>query len=122
MLEEYNKETASYEKADIFRRRTVNPVAEITSVATLEEAYQVSLDRRGKPDIPYMATLLQDSRPDTPFTDLMQQVQTELLEKGMAFIDPEKQIPDSPFSGLVDRAEYLSGNVRRKLSFAVEAA
>ncbi len=121
-LEEFKKESKTFEKTDIFRHRTVNPVAEITAVDTLEEAYQVSLDRRGKPDIPYMAALLQDSRPDTPFTDLIQQVQAELLHKGMIFIDPEKEMPDQPFSGVVDRAEYLSGNVRRKLAFAEEAA
>lgn len=70
-LEEYDSDSKTYYKAEIFNKRTVNPVMEITAVETLEEAYQVSLDRRGKPNIPYMATLLQAQYPDTPFTELM---------------------------------------------------
>ena len=121
-LEEYDSDTKTYHKAEIFNKRTVNPVMEITAVETLEEAYQVSLDRRGKPNIPYMATLLQAQYPDTPFTELTKQVQAELLEKGMVFIDPEKEITGEEFSGIVERAEYLSGNVRRKLAYAQEMA
>lgn len=121
-LEEYDSDTKTYHKAEIFNKRTVNPVMEITAVETLEEAYQVSLDRRGKPNIPYMATLLQAQYPDTPFTELTKQVQAELLEKGMVFIDPEKEIAGEEFSGIVERAEYLSGNVRRKLAYAQEMA
>ncbi|MCQ2419939.1 MAG: YodL domain-containing protein [Clostridia bacterium] len=121
-LEEYDSESKTYAKAEIFNKRTVNPVMEITAVETLEEAYQVSLDQRGKPNIPYMATLLQAQYPDTPFTALTKQVQAELLEKGMVFIDPEKEIAGEEFSGIVERAEYLSGNVRRKLAYAQEIA
>ena len=89
---------------------------------TLDEAYQVSLDRRGKPDIPYMAALLQGTEPDMEMPDLMQKIQRDLLTAGMVFLDPEKAIPDVPFSGITDRSEYLSGNVRRKLTFAKEKA
>ena len=122
-LENFNSETQTYEKADIFQRRTVSPVEEITAVATVEEAYQVAMDRRGKPDIPYMATLLQSARPDTDFTELMPQVAQELLEKGLVFVDPQKPtFPDDPYAQLTDRAEYLSGNVREKLTFAQEKA
>lgn len=121
-LEEYDSDSKTYHKAEIFSKRTVNPVMEITAVETLEEAYQVSLDRRGKPNIPYMATLLQAQYPDTPFTELTKQIQTELLEKGMVFIDPEKEIAGEEFSGIVERSEYLSGNVRRKLAYAQEMA
>ncbi len=121
-LEEYDSDSKTYFKAEIFNKRTVNPVMEITAVETLEEAYQVSLDQRGKPNIPYMATLLQAQYPDTPFTELTKQVQAELLEKEMVFIDPEKEIAGEKFSGIVERAEYLSGNVRRKLAYALEMA
>lgn len=112
-LENYNKETGKTEKADIFFRRTVNPMIEITSVENVEEALQISLDRKGKPDIPYMAILL-DQPPE--------KVCNELLEKGHIFIDPEKELPDKPFSGVVERSEYLSGNVRMKLTLAEEYA
>lgn len=121
-LEDYDSDSKTYFKAEIFSKRTVNPVIEITAVDTLEEAYQVSLDRRGKVNIPYMATLLQAQHPDIAFTDLMEQVQAELLDKGMIYIDPEKEITGEEFSGIVERSEYLSGNVRRKLVYAEEMA
>ena len=121
-LENYNAQTQTYEKADIFYKRTVAPIAEIKSVETLDEAFQVSLDRRGKPDIPYMAALLQATEPDMEMKELMQKVERDLLASGLVFLDPEKQIADVPFSGITDRSEYLSGNVRRKLAFAEEKA
>ena len=97
-------------------------MAEIKAVETLDEAYQVSLDRRGKPDIPYMAALLQNTEPDMEPGQLMEKIQSDLLTAGMVFLDPEKVLPDVPFSGITDRSEYLSGNVRRKLAFAEEKA
>ena len=112
-LENYNKETEKVEKANIFFRRTVNPKLEIKSVESAEEALQVSLDQKGKPDISYMAILL-DKSPEN--------VCNELLEKGHIFIDPEKELPDKPFSGVVERSEYLSGNVRMKMTIAEEYA
>ena len=89
-LENYNAKTETYEKADIFFRRTVSPVAEIRAVETLDEAYQVSLDRRGKPDIPYMAALLQNTEPDMEPKPLMEKIQRDLLTAGLVFLDPEK--------------------------------
>lgn len=112
-LENHNKESGKTEKADIFFRRTVNPMLEIKSVESVEEALQISLDRKGKPDIPYMAILLEQPP---------EKVCNELLEKGQIFIDPEKVLPDKPFSGVVERSEYLSGNVRMKLTIAEEYA
>ena len=112
-LENHNKESGKTEKADIFFRRTVNPTLEIKSVENAEEALQISLDRKGKPDIPYMEILL-DQPPE--------KVCNELLEKGQIFIDPEKELPDKKFSGVVERSEYLSGNVRMKLTLAEEYA
>ena len=121
-LEEYDTGSKTYYKAEIFHKRTVNPVLEITAVDTLEEAYQVSLDQRGKPNIPYMATLLQAQHPDTPFADLTQQIQKDLLDRGMVFRDPEQEITGEPFSDIVERAEYLSGDIRRKLVYAQDRA
>ena len=99
----------TYEKADIFFRRTVNAQVEITAVANIEEALQISLDRRGKPNVQYMAELL-NREPE--------EVCKELFQKGYAFRDPDKIIADVPYSGIVDKSEYLSGNVRQKLVIA----
>ncbi len=112
-LEKYEKESEKVEKADIFFRRTVNPTVEIKSAENTEEALQISLDRKGKPDIPYMAMLLDRTS---------ESVCSELLENGHIFIDPEKELPDKPFSGVVERSEYLCGNVRMKLTLAEEYA
>ncbi|MBR3630283.1 MAG: hypothetical protein IKN55_07420, partial [Oscillospiraceae bacterium] len=112
-LESLDKASGQYVKADIFFRRTVNAAVEISTAATPEEALQVSLDRHGKPDIPYMAVLL-GKEPEA--------VCAELLDKGLIFIDPEKNLPGEPYSGVVERSEYLSGNVRRKLAMAQDMA
>ena len=121
-LELPDKETGEYRKADIFYRRTVNPSSDISSVQNVEEALQVSLDRRGKADISYMAVLLDEKYPEESTAEVAEKVCTELLDKGYIFIDPEKNLPDKPFSGVVERSEYLSGNVRMKLTVANEYA
>lgn len=121
-LEQWDEENGKYNKADIFFRRTVNPASDITAAESAEEALQISLDRRGKPDIAYMAMLLDEKYSDLPTVQVAEKVCTELLDKGYIFIDPEKNIPDKPYSGVVERSEYLSGNVRMKLAIANEYA
>lgn len=106
-----------YTKADIFTKRTVNPQIEITSVKTLDEALQVSLDQRGSVNIPYMARLLHQGDPDS-IDITMQEIASELTERGLIFHDPAKEAADNPYACFVDRAEYLSGNVRQKLAMA----
>jgi N12 class adenine-specific DNA methylase/predicted RNA methylase len=112
-LERYDKDTQVWQKADIFTRRTVNAVIEVTSAESVEEALQISIDKRGKPDVPYMALLLGKEPKETL---------AELLHKGLVFADPAGRIPGEPYSGITERAEYLSGNVREKLSRAMDAA
>jgi N12 class adenine-specific DNA methylase len=108
-LENVDADTGEITKADIFSKRTVNPVLEVTKVDNIVEALQASLDRRGKPDVEFMSELLSQSP---------ENVCAELLNKELAFLDPEKQRPGSPYSGIVERSEYLSGNVRKKLVVA----
>jgi N12 class adenine-specific DNA methylase len=111
-LESHNEKTGEWEKAAIFFKRTVNAVKEITAAASVEEALQISLDRKGKPDIAYISTLT-DMSPAA--------VYDKLAEKNLIFTDLEKELPDSPYSGVVEKAEYLSGNVRKKLERAQTA-
>ncbi|WP_207647497.1 YodL domain-containing protein [Ruminococcus sp. XPD3002] len=117
-LENIDPDTKQITKADIFTRRTVSPVAEITEVASSEEAMQISLDKKGRVDIYYMATLLQNKYENAEITDVMKYITDELLDKGMIFRDPEKIATGKPYAEIVDRAEYLCGNVRRKLVMA----
>ncbi len=121
-LENVDAETKEVTKAPIFTRRTVNPVLEVTEVATSEEAMQVSLDKRGKVDIPYMATLLQNQYEDIELNEVMESITEELLEKGLIFRDPEKVATGKPYIEIVDKAEYLCGDVRKKLAMAEDAA
>nr|WP_295068687.1 YodL domain-containing protein [Ruminococcus sp.] len=117
-LENIDPDTKKITKADIFTRRTVSPVAEITEVASSEEAMQISLDKKGRVDIAYMATLLQNKYENAEITDVMKYISDELLDKGMIFRDPEKIATDKPYAEIVDKSEYLCGNVRRKLVMA----
>lgn len=121
-LEKIDPETKEVTKADIFTKRTVSPVEEVVEVDTAEAAMQVSLDRRGKIDIPYMATLLHNKYDNTELSDVMEYVTGELLDKGHIFRDPEKIAAGKPYAEIVDRSEYLCGNVRRKLVMAQDAA
>lgn len=120
---EVNGETVTkINKAPIFYKRTVNAEIQVTAVNTEEEALQVSLDQKGKIDILYMATLIKSQYPENTVEETAEIISDKLTEKGLIFDDPSKAIINKPFSGLVDKAEYLSGNVREKLVFAEEAA
>lgn len=109
-------------KADVFYRRTVNPDTEIAAVENAEQALQISLDRKGKVDMIYMSMLLEDAYPEKSIEEIAETVCSELLDKELVFKDPEKQMPGEPYSGIVERTEYLSGNVRMKLTLAREYA
>lgn len=52
----------------------------------------------------------------------MEIITEELLEKGLIFRDPEKIATGKPYIEIVDKAEYLCGDVRRNLVMAESAA
>ena len=110
-LEIIDAEKKTVEKSEIFTKRTILPEMEITSVGTAQEALQVSLDRKGKVDIEYMAALVGDA-PEKVIADLGSEI----------FRDPAKINDDASYSGYVDASEYLSGNVREKLKIAQQFA
>ena len=110
-LEIIDTEKKTVEKSEIFTKRTILPEMEILSVETPQEALQVSLDRKGVVDIPYMAGLM-SCTPEKMIADLGDQI----------FRDPAKTNDEEPYSGYVDASEYLSGNVREKLKIARDFA
>ena len=110
-LEIVNVEKKTVEKAEIFTKRTIQPEVEITSVETPQEALQVSLDKLGRVDIPYMAELV-GCEPEQVVSGLGMEI----------FRNPAKIKDDEPFSGYEDASEYLSGNVREKLKIAQDYA
>lgn len=125
-------------KADMFTKRTILPRVEITHVDTAAEALAVSLAERAKVDLLYMAGLLYTPRQEPGLLD--PQIETEgslipldetpfreMVEslKNVIFKTPES----GPFDfsgnwteGWQTADEYLSGNVRQKLSVAKLAA
>ncbi len=108
-MEIVDEEKKTIEKPDFFTKRTVKYTAEITHVDTPQEAMQVSIDTRGKMDIPYMAQLCgQDP----------QAVIDVLKADDLIYLNPLKTSEDNPIEGWEETSEYLSGNVREKLRTA----
>ena len=93
------------EKADIFSKRIIAPIKEVTKAETPEDALLFSLSNTGRVDLGYMAKLLNSNPSDV----------AESL-KGKIYKNPATGTYET-----VD--EYLSGNVRQKLAVAeLEAA
>ncbi|HSX83643.1 MAG TPA: N-6 DNA methylase, partial [Candidatus Saccharimonadia bacterium] len=102
-LEEYDEATGTAKKADIMSKDVVGRSPPVTSVRSAEDGLLVSLNHCGKVDLPYIASLYSGSP---------RQIIDELGD--LIYQDPE--------TGVWQTAdEYLSGNVRAKLT-AAEAA
>ena len=104
-----DEEKKTIEKSDFFTKRTVKYTAEITHVDTPQEAMQVSIDTRGKMDIPYMAQLC-GQEPQT--------VVDVLKADNLIYLNPLNASEDNSIEGWEEASEYLSGNVREKLRTA----
>ncbi len=111
-LENLDEQGQLKSKADMFTQRTIRPERVITSVDSPSEALAVSIGEHGKVDLPYMAELL-----GTPGE--YAQITGEL--SGVIFKDPNAD-PADPEAGWQMADEYLSGDVRTKLSTAQLAA
>ncbi|GKX32338.1 hypothetical protein SH1V18_48180 [Vallitalea longa] len=97
-----DEKNGKWEKTEIFYKRTLYPIREITHVNTSKEALIVSLNRYAKVDLEYMAKLTDKS------------IETVIQElKGKIYKDPNS-------CTWVTAEEYLSGNVREKLQIAKE--
>ncbi|NYD27859.1 helicase-related protein [Leucobacter aridicollis] len=104
-LEHYNEDTHTSRKATIFRERVVGAVTLVDRVDTPEDAIRVSLERTGYVDVPLVASLL-----DVDEAAAVDQV------ADLVFLDPDDDTRYLP------AAEYLSGNVRKKLKEVRELA
>lgn len=110
-LEVLNEYGELERKADMFTKRTIRAKHEVTKVDTADEALAVSLAEKAKIDIPFMENL-SDKTEQELYADL----------KGVIFLNPEhKTFPESEPKYLT-ADEYLSGNVRAKLSQAESLA
>ena len=108
-LENYDSEKKTYSKSDIFTKRTIKPVTEITHVDTPQEALQVSLDTQGRVDVTYIAQLCGYTPEKT--VDI-------LVDSNLIYLNPQNYDKNSPFEGYEEASEYLSGNIRQKLRAA----
>ena len=93
-------------KADMFTKRTIKPHREITSVETASEALALSIGEKARVDLPYM-----EQRTGKTQAELVQDLQ------GVIF-----KVPNCEPVSYVAADEYLSGNVRNKLTVAELAA
>ena len=102
-LEHYDEETRRAAKATIFRERTVQRQRPVPEIRNAKDALLVALAERNRVDLDYLGSLLH-------------QKPTEFLPelKGSIFLNPQTNRWET-------EDEYLSGNVRVKLS-AAEAA
>ena len=89
-------------KADMFTKRTIKSHREITSVETASEALALSIGEKARVDLPYMEQLTGKTQ-----AELVQDLQ------GVIF-----KVPNCEPVSYVAADEYLSGNVRNKLTVA----
>lgn len=94
-------------KADMFTKRTIRAKHEVTKVDTADEALAVSLSEKAKIDIAFMEKLSGKTE---------QQLYEDL--HGVIFLNPEHEISPEYEPKYLTADEYLSGNVREKLSQA----
>jgi len=103
-LERGIEDSKEYQKADIFIKRTVKPVVEITSCDTPVDALAVSLIQKGYVDVEYISQLC----------DLSVDECLEALVD-MIYLEPETE-------KYVSADEYLSGDIAEKLILAKNKA
>lgn len=104
-LEKFNTEKQTAQPADILTERALSKRIAPQGAENAYDALNISLDQTGGVDLSLIATLRGQSEEDA---------RAEL--GALVFEDPAKE------GALVTAAEYLSGNVRSKLTQAEEAA
>ena len=109
-LEDLDDEGHFKGKTDMFTKRTIRPAQAVDRVDSADEALALSLTEKACVDLAYMQQLT--GKPQ-------EEIISDLTS--VIFHDPEKNAPDG---SAVYRPgdEYLSGNVRQKLSIARLAA
>lgn len=102
-LENYDKETKTTTKADIFKKRNLNRIRLAETAESMEDAIGISTNETGRVDIGRIAQLLG-------------------IDVEAAFDQGYGQFFQEADGRLVTKSEYLSGNVKKKLKQAEELA
>lgn len=105
-LETVNKDK-QVKKADLFTKRTIMPITKIEHVETAQEGLIVSLNEKGRVDIPYIEKLSGLNK---------EQIVNDLAEQ--IYLNPEKYKEENQYEGYESAEQYLCGNVRAKLKVA----
>lgn len=100
-LENYNAETKTATKSDMFTKNTVSPRKIVEHVDNMEDGLAASLNDSGTVDVSLIARVTGKSEEDTT---------RELIEQKLAFKTKD--------GGLQSAQQYLAGNVRAKLKEA----
>ena len=90
-------------KTDLFYKRTIKPDVAPTHADTAEDALKISMQEKGRVDLPYMAGLAGDS--------------TESLVDSLEYTSIDYDAEKKEYQ-LAD--EYLSGDIRHKIAFLTE--
>jgi N12 class adenine-specific DNA methylase len=98
-------------KADMFFKRTIKPHTPVTSVDSASEALAISIGEKARIDMEYMQELTGKSESEI-FDEL----------KGVIFLNPLYESENETVSKYLTADEYLSGNVREKLTIAKKSA
>lgn len=110
-LEVLDEEGNLERKADMFTKRTIKTHTPVTSVDTASEALAVSMGEKARVDMEYMCELTGKSEEEI-YQDL----------KGVIFLNPMHGYGGSTEAKYLMADEYLSGNVREKLTWAKRSA
>ena len=89
----------SADRADIFNKRVLTPYVKPAKASSIEDATKISLNEYGRIDYERIGSLLSKDA-DT--------VKKEILDKKLGFLDENENI--------VEKDEFLSGNVKQKLA------
>lgn len=112
-IEEVDEKSGTAKKTDIFSKRTIKPYEKVTHCDSALQALYVSKSERGVIDLRFMEILTGKS-----YDEIIAELD------GKIYRNPTKSLLDEgdPYLGWEDASEYLSGNVRKKLEQAEEAA
>ncbi len=107
-LEVLDEDHSLERKADMFTKRTIRPHEAVTSVDTASEALALSISEKACVDMEYMSSLTGKTEQEL-FSDL----------RGVIFMDMDRK-PDGSYTYRT-ADDFLSGNVREKLSYYTKA-
>jgi N12 class adenine-specific DNA methylase len=113
-LENYDETTKEATKTDIFVKRTIRRHNRVQHANNAAEALQISKNELGKVDIHYIEQLT-----DLPYEKIVTELENHIYKNPISDFYSEQA--DSKYIGWETVAEYLSGDIRKKLNIAQAA-